>query len=138
MATIMFATSFRYYYDQIDIHLHDTYYVIPVPLIFWAFTLFLLLFWVSYHLTFRLLFNNGLIWLHIISTFFFWPLTVYIYGFPLIEDATILQYNFATWEVIQRRLLTQEIIMLAFTGLQVLYLFNLIGGVIKVVTKSSK
>ena len=137
LAIIMFATSFCYYYQNVDIHLHDTYFVIATPFIFWAFTLFLLLFWVLYHLTFQFLLTTKLIWLHI-SSFIFFPLLMCVYGSPFIYESGMMYCEPATWDAFQRHLFIQAIIMIAFVGLQVLYLINLIGGVIKVVTKSSK
>ncbi|MCF6401733.1 hypothetical protein L3C95_02540 [Chitinophaga filiformis] len=135
IAIIVFAASFCFYYDQIDIHLHDTYFVIPVPFIFWVFTLFLLLLWGLYHLTFRFLLSNGLIWLHMVSVFIFVPLTMYIYEvLPLYSFAT--PYEFSTWEGVQRLWHIQALIAMTFGGLQILYLFNLVGGVIKIVVKS--
>jgi len=137
MALTTFAMSFCYYSSQIDIHLHDTYFIIPVPFLLWTFTLFLLLFWALYHITFRFLLSTILIWLHMIGIVILFPLTIYTYGSPFLFD-NVTPYDFATWEVMQRQMLIQTPIVSVFVMLHALYLVNLTGGVVKVVTKSSK
>jgi cytochrome c oxidase subunit I len=72
---------------QIDIHLHDTYFVFPLAFLVWVPSIILFAFWVLYLMTKQFLFSKRLMWTHIILTIvtsfliFILPyLTTYAYG----------------------------------------------------------
>ena len=52
----------------IDIHLHDTYFVIAENHVFYIMTFLSLLVWTLYFLTKRILYSNVLTWTHVIIT----------------------------------------------------------------------
>lgn len=49
-------------------HMHDTYMVLDIAFIFRALAMFLILEWMLYFFTVRILFSNVLIWLHVLIT----------------------------------------------------------------------
>ncbi len=53
---------------SIDIHTHDTYYIISNQVIFWTITAILLLLWMIYLLVERILFSKLLTWMHVLLT----------------------------------------------------------------------
>lgn len=52
----------------IYIHIYDTYFVIPFPIIIWLASIILFIFWLIYWITRRSLYSNKLIWVHITLT----------------------------------------------------------------------
>jgi heme/copper-type cytochrome/quinol oxidase subunit 1 len=66
-AFILIASIFAY--DQtLDIHLHDTYFIVAMTYLFWATSILLLILWALYLLTKQFLFSKLLTWVHIILT----------------------------------------------------------------------
>jgi heme/copper-type cytochrome/quinol oxidase subunit 1 len=55
---------------SVDIHLHDSYFVIALSHIFWFLASFSLIIWVFYLLVNKILYSKILIWVHIIVTIF--------------------------------------------------------------------
>jgi len=64
---VLISSSFAFE-QTIDIHLHDTYFVISMVHFFWTTTILLLIFWALYSLTQRFLFSKILIWIHVVLT----------------------------------------------------------------------
>jgi hypothetical protein len=52
----------------IDIHLHDTFFVLPLAYFIWSFSLILIILWLLYRATEKILFSKKLSFVHIIST----------------------------------------------------------------------
>lgn len=52
----------------IDIHLHDTFFVLPLAYFIWSFSLILIILWLLYRATEKMLFSKKLSFVHIIST----------------------------------------------------------------------
>lgn len=65
-AILLMAAPFMGGYT-IDMHLYDTYYVIAGTHVFMAMAVLLLLLWLIYLLTHRLLFSRWLAWLHVVA-----------------------------------------------------------------------
>jgi heme/copper-type cytochrome/quinol oxidase subunit 1 len=55
-------------HNSIDIHLHDTYFVITHTHFFWFLAILALFVWVLYLLTNKFLFSKALTWIHVIIT----------------------------------------------------------------------
>src|SRR5687768_6564218 len=55
----------------IDIHVHDTVFIIPASHIFGSLGFLLLFFWLIYNLAYKIIFSKALAWIHIISTIVF-------------------------------------------------------------------
>ena len=64
---ILIASFFAFDYT-LDIHIHDTYFIIAMTHLIWATIILLLIFWIIYLLTKHLLFSKFLTWVHIILT----------------------------------------------------------------------
>ena len=70
MGVILILTS--YFINQnktVDIHVHDTYYVIAQSHMFWFFAFLAWIIWLLYVLTCKLLYSNSLTWIHVIISF---------------------------------------------------------------------
>jgi hypothetical protein len=60
-AITLLVASFFTLNETLDIHLHDTYYIIPTTYAGWAIVLFLLILWLIYLFTNRWLFSKTLV-----------------------------------------------------------------------------
>jgi hypothetical protein len=56
------------YKSTIDIHLRDTYYILPLTILTWIPTIILLLFWLLYSATKTCLWSKWLTWIHVVLT----------------------------------------------------------------------
>jgi heme/copper-type cytochrome/quinol oxidase subunit 1 len=65
--------------NSVDVHIHDTYFVIAHAHIFWFLAILSLLVWTLYFLTNKFLFSKTLTWAHIIITI----LTLILFVFTL-------------------------------------------------------
>jgi cytochrome c oxidase subunit I len=121
----------------IDIHLHDTYFVIAFQHIFYALSLFLIFLWVLYHLLNRYFFSKALSSIHIIGTLAC-VVTFIILHFSSINNMPSRFIDFSQWESFREYNTTAKWYQygtLSFIILQILFLFNLILGVIKSIKK---
>jgi len=135
-ALILFLASFLLPEAPMDIHLHDTYYVITIQFIFWILSLISLLVWVIYKLTARFLFSNFLTWLHILVTL----LSVIVFIALLFTASNLYSptprkyYDYSNWDSMNdlntySRNLT--ILLFILVAAQVLYVINFLGGLVK-------
>ena len=53
---------------EIEIQLHDSYFVFPLKILIWIPSIILFVFWIIYFLTKQFLFSKRLIWIHIFFT----------------------------------------------------------------------
>ncbi|MEO6330832.1 MAG: hypothetical protein ABIO55_17990 [Ginsengibacter sp.] len=65
-AVLILIASFFAFDKTLDIHLHDTYFIITMAHSFWIIIILLLIFWTLYLLTKRFLFSKILTWLNVI------------------------------------------------------------------------
>ena len=133
---VLILISFFTTTQTLDLHLHDTYFVISLTYIFGLLAIASLILWGIYLLTFRFLFSKKLTWTHIIITI----LTVIVFGtIVLIGDklatpTTGPYYDFSTWESYgrYRQYSTALVFVLGLLLLgQFIYVLNLILGVLK-------
>jgi heme/copper-type cytochrome/quinol oxidase subunit 1 len=66
-ALLLFAVGF-FVTNTIDIHLHDTYFVLPFRLLIWSMAIIFVLLWVLYLVTKKALLSKTLSWIHILLT----------------------------------------------------------------------
>jgi heme/copper-type cytochrome/quinol oxidase subunit 1 len=52
----------------IDIHTHDSYFIIAIQHIFWLVALVAICFWIMYFIFRKLIFSNNLTWIHVVVT----------------------------------------------------------------------
>ena len=55
----------------VDLHIHDTVFIVSTPHILKALAMMLLFFWLIYNFTSKILFSKALTWLHILGTLLF-------------------------------------------------------------------
>lgn len=78
-AVILFISGLMVDNFSVDIHLHDTYYIVPVKYFLWLPASLMMLLWLLYLLTKRFLYSSTLTWLHIILTVFFSVFILVVY-----------------------------------------------------------
>lgn len=136
-AILILIASFFVHNQALDMHLHDTYFIISLSHLFWTIILFLLLFWILYLLTRHILFSKLLIWVHVLllvltslslMAILFYSIHQGIAGSPR------RYYDFSNWEATEQiPVLITGIVMLfiaVILGL-FMYIINLTMGVIK-------
>jgi heme/copper-type cytochrome/quinol oxidase subunit 1 len=116
--------------QTVDIHVHDTYYVVDQPQILWMLAVVVYIFFGFYLLVQKLLLSQKLTWIHTTLTL------LCIAGFicfPLF--ARYKNYvDFTSWTSFHRfekSMVVVKGILLVFLTAQLLLLVNVIGGVIK-------
>ena len=130
----LFVSSFFSFSQTLDIHLHDTYYVISANYFFWTFALIFFVGWAIYKLTNRFLLTKYLTWVHIILTLIVLAIlmTITLWHDLIIPPIKNEAVSFATLTKESR---LQTIIALSITTIfiagQIAYIINLLGGLIK-------
>lgn len=69
-AILLFVFSFITWGRNLDIHLHDTYFVISTIFFVWTLGIVFLLVWTVYKLTSKILYKRFLTWFHVLVTIF--------------------------------------------------------------------
>ena len=135
--SLYFIVSFFFFNQTMDIHLHDTYFIIALTYLLRFLAGSLLLFWLLYKVLYKYLLSGFLSWTHIISTliatililtFNNWSEEIYsTKGFVSLNDLKQFQrYN---------TILSMLTVILA-AG-QFIFLINLLGGLVKKLNKNS-
>jgi len=130
-ALALIIASFFISNQAIDLHIHDTYFVIAVEHIFWAVSLLLLFHWILYRLLNNLLFSIFLSWMNILLTVICCAMIVWLI---LDQRAAGVRtyFDFSIWERSHDhdQNLFAGIILTSFSGL-VVFLINLVVGILK-------
>jgi heme/copper-type cytochrome/quinol oxidase subunit 1 len=106
----------------IDIHVHDTVFIIAAPHIYGGLGILLLFFWFIYQIVYKILFSKILVWIHIISTILFFIFLVII---SYAESSSMpRQYNYALYFL--NRIAVGLSIVAVFA--QLIFLFNILAG----------
>jgi hypothetical protein len=125
--TLLFLLSFFPNDRTIDIHLHDTVFIIAGSQIYGALGILLLFFWFIYRLIHKILFSKILVWIHIISTILFFIFLIII---PYTESSSMpRQYNHQAFFYFLNHIVAGLSIVAVFA--QFLFLFNFIAGLVK-------
>lgn len=135
--TLLVAIFFRR--ETIDIHLHDTYFVIQVSLIHELLAFYLILVWILYHLTFNFLLSKVLIWVHLLSVISLPLLVIYTYNsYNPSPESLRRYYDYSNYESFKRYSNVKAIMLVAIVTLQALCPLNLIAGMIRHSIRSLK
>ena len=116
--------------STLDFHIHDTVFIISIPHVLKTLTALLLFFWLIYKFTIQILFSKAVMWIHIISILLF---TFYVAALSSNIQNTG-ETGHSNWSKFERisdaNFIASTIILLFLLG-QVLFLFNIIAGLIK-------
>ena len=126
-AILLILISFIAKKTTLDIHLHDTYYIISATYIFRFLATVSAIFWDIYLLTFKFLFSNQLTWTHIIITLLTIILlcSIALMGDKLVNPA---------WESFKKYSQYTRILLFVLGLLllgQLTYIINLLLGIFK-------
>ena len=122
--------------NLVDIHLHDTYFVIAHTHIFWFLTVLALFVMTLYLLTNKILYSKTLIWTHVIVTI----LTLLLVALTLFFGESFMNptprryYDYSNWNSFNNYTeFTKAIGITIFVLLfgQVIFIINLIAGLLK-------
>lgn len=128
-AICFFVISFFTSSQTIDIHIHDTYFVIGV-FHFYIFIAFVLLFfWLLYLLLKNFLFSNLLTWIHIIAILISISLfAILMYKMPHQQRA---YFDINLWTSFNTISKAANSAILIFVSSQLSFVINIIGGLLK-------
>jgi len=138
LAGIIFVVSSLFTINQnktVDIHLHDTYYIIGRTHILWLLTFLAFFVWALYILTNRFLLSKALTWAHVIITLLtLLLLETFFFGFNFTDHPTRRYLDYSNWnsfDVYAQYSKTIVIIVIALVLGQVVFVVNFIGGLFK-------
>jgi cytochrome c oxidase subunit I len=117
----------------IDIHLHDTYFVITFSYILYTLSLFLIFLWVLYHLLNYYFFSDTLSNIHITGTLVC-VVAFIVLHFTTVDNMRRSFIDFSQWNSFQQHdpiAKWYQYGTMAFIILQFLFLLNLVLGIIK-------
>jgi heme/copper-type cytochrome/quinol oxidase subunit 1 len=138
-AGIVLIASFFAFDKTVDIHLHDTYFVIAMTYSFWLLIIMLLLLWTFYRLAKRFLFSKVLTWLSLLLTV---SSSLFLVAVSFYSDSYYnglagtprRYYDYGSWNSFTiRDNLTKAVVvfvLLLFIGL-VIFIANFVIGLLK-------
>jgi len=122
--------------NLIDIHLHDTYFVIAHTHIFWLLAIVAFVVWTIYLLTNKILYSNALTWTHVIITTLTLGLfaSTLFFGERFSNPTPRRYYDYSTWnslDLYSTHAKTFAITIFVLLFGQIIYVINLIAGLFK-------
>ena len=131
---VLFILSFFMWGQSLDLHIHDTYFVIATNYFIWTIALLFFVVWGLYKLTYKILWTKKLIWLHVLTTLFAFIIlaTFDVWHdkiIPPIKREAISVANI--FEDQKREKVIALIIGIIFIVGQLSYIVNLIGGIFR-------
>lgn len=139
LAGIVFMLSSLFTFKQnntIDIHLHDTYYIIAHTHILWLLTFLVFFVWTLYSLTNRFLLSMALTWAHVIITLLtlFLLIGTLFFGYNFTDLTTRRYLDYSNWKSYDAYAQYSKAIVIIVIALflgQIIYVVNFIGGLFK-------
>ncbi|MBD1394453.1 hypothetical protein [Mucilaginibacter glaciei] len=132
MAAVFFIASFISPHKTVDVNLRDTYFVITIAVICRLLALILLIIWIIYLLSNRVLLSIRLTWAHILLSILPLIALLIILGFYTPQEALPTRYfTFTKKESsVNWNLIYATLIAIPLAG-QLILLLNVIGGLFK-------
>lgn len=116
-----------------DLHLYDTYFIVSTIHLFIYLAILLFVFWMIYVLTSKILLSRILTWLHIVVTIILAAIIIFIIYAP--NKAFNNSPDFRQWSSYPSQSRAIAIVILLWLSGQLLFLVNLVGGVLKLINK---
>lgn len=137
-AMILFVLSFFAWGQSIDIHLHDTYFVISTIIIIWILSFSFLLIWALYKCTSKILWKKFLTWFHVLTTIlisiFF--LTINFWYDKLVPNQEQTYVSFESVEAVDQKMATILLpLSILFIIGQMAFALNILVGLVKKTAK---
>lgn len=132
---ILAVISMLFSGETVDIHLHDTYYIISLAQIFKVLSFLLLFLWVLYKLTTKLLLSRLLSRAHIILTVITSVLitvTPFCYGIIHTRGKITGRLSFEQFNLANSAI---TLLILVLVAEQLIFFTNLFGGLLKIIKK---
>ncbi len=133
-AILLFIASFFMRRQSLDLHIHDTYFVISTNYFIWTISIIFVLIFGLYKLTDKILWTKGLTWFHFLATIIVFVLLATIGVWhdiiipPIKRDTTTFQNYFQDQK--RDQILALSIAIIFITG-QLAFFVNLVGGLFK-------
>jgi hypothetical protein len=130
-AILLLVFSFFTWGQSIDIHLHDTYFVISTIFFIWALGIVFFLVWTIYKLTSKVLWKRFLTWFHVLVTIFILIvlLTANFWHDKLIPPINRDFVSFETFQAdTEREAKVILPLVIVFVAGQLAFVVNIIGG----------
>jgi heme/copper-type cytochrome/quinol oxidase subunit 1 len=137
IAPILLLISFFVKEKIIDIHFHDTMYVISLAHIFWAIAILLFLGWGIYKLVVKVLWSKYLTWFHVVTTLFFFIFLIIISFLSAKPPSQALNWKIRNQEIQGEKIIYGSILIL-FIVAQICFLVNLVGGLFRRLNQRAK
>jgi hypothetical protein len=130
-AIILLTASFFTSRQTLDVHLHDTFYILDLSDLFRATAFSLFLLWLLYEVNRRLLYSRKFIGFHVVTTllglaFFFGTAW---WNHKLLRDRTTMSLDDMPSTILWERLVSFSILLLL--AAQVVFILNIVIGLIK-------
>lgn len=121
--------------NSVDIHLHDTYFVIAHTHVFWLLAILAIIVWTIYLLTNKILYSKALTWTHVIITILTLGLfaSTLFFGDNLSNPTPRRYYDFSGWEndMYSKWIKTLAISIYILLFGQIIFIINFITGIFK-------
>lgn len=115
--------------ETIDVHIHDTYYILGSNHILLVSSVSLLLMWLLYAGVSRILFSNKLVWLHVVITIVTIAFIIAILLWIGFYDKLYI-VDFSAFGDVPIQYTVLAISFLLLIAGQLLFVVNLVGGII--------
>lgn len=143
IVALIFSSSVYFFSNKnnsIDIHLHDTYFVIAYTQVIWLLALIAITIWILYVITNKFLYSIKLVWVHTISTIVALTLIAITLWLLKHNNGITRQYydisnnNINTFDGYEKII---GIVLVLLVVVQIVFIVNFIIGLIKLGKKIS-
>ena len=127
--------SFLMWGQSLDLHIHDTYFIISTNYFVWTISLIFFLVWGLYKLTDKILWTKKLIWLHVLTTIFVLIFFATIEAWhdkimPTIKTTDVVSLQKVFEDQKREQIIALTISIIFIVG-QLSFFVNLVGGLFK-------